>query len=150
MAAEKAATARTPARAAKPPPSSSNSKQKSIKSFFSKVPARTPTAASSPLSKVSPAIKKSSFLQETTANSLPKAKPLVQSTTPVPSSDAIEPPSSQENMPSTVKVDQSLPSPVSSPAETGSKQVKFNKTTLASSPTRKVCTQSNSIAAFTD
>lgn len=65
-------------------------------SFFQK---SSPGPASSPLSKVSP---DSPCLKETTkANSLPKTK-LASSrkaklSTPVPSSDAPEPPSSQEN-----------------------------------------------------
>ena len=45
-------------------------------------------------------------------------------------------------MDSSVKVaNESLPSPVSSPAETGSKQVEVSKITLASSPSRKVRNQ---------
>ncbi|KAH7166331.1 muts domain V-domain-containing protein [Dactylonectria macrodidyma] len=108
MAAEKAsAAARTPAKATKPAATTSSAKQRSIVSFFSKAAPSTPAAASSPLSKVTPS-KQSSCLKETTkANSLPKAKPplkpSVKLSTPVPSSDAIEPPSSQENMDSGVK-----------------------------------------------
>ncbi|PHH70032.1 hypothetical protein CDD80_6281 [Ophiocordyceps camponoti-rufipedis] len=88
-----AGSARTPAR---PPPklptSTSSSKQRSIASFFQQ---------SSPASrnKVSPA-PDSSHLQETTkANSLPKPKPSKKLSTPVPSSDALEPPDSDENLP---------------------------------------------------
>ncbi|KAG5999257.1 hypothetical protein E4U54_001973, partial [Claviceps lovelessii] len=113
MAAEKAEpnTARTPARpAAKPAgPVSSSSKQRSIMSFFQK---SSPGPASSPTSrdKVSPDPQHPSCLQETTrANSLPKpnpkskpestasSKPSAKLSTPVPSSDVIQPPSSQEN-----------------------------------------------------
>ncbi|KAG5990139.1 hypothetical protein E4U43_004354, partial [Claviceps pusilla] len=105
MAAEKAEpnTARTPARpAAKPAgPVSSSSKQRSIMSFFQK---SSPGPASSPTSrdKVFPDPQHPSCLQETTkANSLPKpnpkSKPSAKLSTPVPSSDVIEPPSSQEN-----------------------------------------------------
>lgn len=123
MAADKA-SARTPAKATKPAASTSSAKQRSIVSFFSKAAPSSPAAAaSSPLSKVTPKAKEPSTLKETTkANSLPKAKPTfkpaVKLSTPVPSSDALEPPSSQENM--------------DSHAETPKNGV------LPSSPTRKV------------
>ncbi|KAK2608567.1 DNA mismatch repair protein msh6 [Conoideocrella luteorostrata] len=101
MAGEKSetSTARTPARPAAKPAGSvtSSAKQRSIMSFFQK---SSPGPASSPTTrdKVSPDSQRSSCLQETTkANSLPQRKPSVKLSTPVPSSDAIEPPSSQEN-----------------------------------------------------
>ncbi|KAH7140124.1 muts domain V-domain-containing protein [Dactylonectria estremocensis] len=143
MAADKAsAAARTPAKATKPTAPTSSAKQRSIVSFFQKAAPSTPAAASSPLSKVTPS-KQSSCLKETTkANSLPKAKlplkPSVKLSTPVPSSDAIEPPSSQENMDSGVKVAQM---PLSSPSVTPAKsrQAPARKSdALPSSPSRKV------------
>ncbi|KAL2676569.1 hypothetical protein Neosp_010332 [[Neocosmospora] mangrovei] len=103
-------TAKTPSRATKPAAPSSSAKQRSIVSFFQKAPPSSPAPASSPLSKNTPANKQSLCLRETTkANSLPKPTPKStpktsnKLSTPVPSSDAIEPPSSQENE-STVKV----------------------------------------------
>ncbi|POR38266.1 DNA mismatch repair protein msh6 [Tolypocladium paradoxum] len=100
MAGDKASSsARTPARPApkKAASVSSSSKQRSIVSFFQKSsPAATPSPA--PREKVSPDPHRSSCLQETTkANSLPKPKPSAKPATPVPSSDAFEPPSSQGN-----------------------------------------------------
>ncbi|KAI9149114.1 DNA mismatch repair protein msh6 [Paramyrothecium foliicola] len=103
MAADKASSARTPAKATKPSASASSSvKQRSIYSFFQKSsPAAAP--ASSPLSKVSPDPSLSSCLKETTkANTMPKLKQSSSKLdTPVPSSDMLEPPSSQENIGST-------------------------------------------------
>ncbi|KAJ3458766.1 hypothetical protein MRS44_012875 [Fusarium solani] len=93
-----------------------------------KAPPSSPAPASSPLSKNTPANKQSLCLRETTkANSLPKPTPKstpktsTKLSTPVPSSDAIEPPSSQENE-STVKKPKST----------------MNNDALPSSPTRKV------------
>ncbi|RSL50001.1 hypothetical protein CEP54_012154 [Fusarium duplospermum] len=121
-------TAKTPSRATKPAAPSSSAKQRSIVSFFQKAPPSSPAPASSPLSKNTPANKQSLCLRETTkANSLPKPTPKqtpkssTKLSTPVPSSDAIEPPSSQENE-STVKKPKS----------------KMNEDALPSSPTRKV------------
>ncbi|KAI8714094.1 DNA mismatch repair protein [Fusarium sp. LHS14.1] len=120
-------TAKTPSRATKPAAPSSSAKQRSIVSFFQKAPPSSPAPASSPLSKNTPANKQSLCLRETTkANSLPKPTPKStpktsnKPSTPVPSSDAIEPPSSQENE-STVKKPKST-----------------MNDTLPSSPTRKV------------
>ncbi|KAF4983522.1 hypothetical protein FZEAL_1057 [Fusarium zealandicum] len=116
MASERTTPARTPAKATKPAATSSSVKQRSIVSFFQKAGPSSPAVpASSPLPKVSPANKKSSCLQETTkANSLPKPKSLskpsstpqasMKHSTPVPSSDAIEAPSSPDNLDSNVKV----------------------------------------------
>ncbi|KAI8657250.1 DNA mismatch repair protein [Fusarium keratoplasticum] len=121
-------TAKTPSRATKPAAPSSSAKQRSIVSFFQKAPPSSPAPASSPLSKNTPANKQSLCLRETTkANSLPKPTPKstpktsTKLSTPVPSSDAIEPPSSQENE-STVKKPKSA----------------MNNDALPSSPTRKV------------
>ncbi|KAG5926217.1 hypothetical protein E4U42_003514, partial [Claviceps africana] len=156
MADEKAAadTARTPARpAAKPAgPVGSSSKQRSIMSFFQK---SSPGPASSPTSrdKVSPDSQRSPCLQETTkANSLPKpkpkpkpeskasSKPPVKLSTPVPSSDIIEPSSSQENSDpgSTVQSTTStLPFSKSSKSTAkGAKDTTF-KASITSSPSRK-------------
>jgi DNA mismatch repair protein MSH6 len=70
-------------------------------SFFQK----SSPVSSSPATreKVSSDILYSSPLKETKANSLPKTKFFAELSTPVPSSDALEPSSSQENMESTVK-----------------------------------------------
>ncbi|RMJ18266.1 hypothetical protein CDV36_002092 [Fusarium kuroshium] len=121
-------TAKTPSRATKPAAPSSSAKQRSIVSFFQKAPPSSPAPASSPLSKNTPANKQSLCLRETTkANTLPKQTPKqtpkssTKLSTPVPSSDAIEPPSSQENE-STVKKPKST----------------MNNEALPSSPTRKV------------
>ncbi|KAL6888030.1 muts domain V domain-containing protein [Trichoderma evansii] len=105
MAGDKAASAaRTPAKATRPAAGgSSTTKQKSIMSFFQK----SSPVASSPATreKTSSEMQWSSPLKETKAkaNSLPKTKFFAELSTPVPSSDALEPPSSQENMESTVK-----------------------------------------------
>ncbi|RDA91873.1 hypothetical protein CP533_0360 [Ophiocordyceps camponoti-saundersi (nom. inval.)] len=83
-----AGSARTPAR---PPPklsaSASSSKQRSIASFFQQ-------SSPAPRPKVSPAPNDACLQESTKANSLPKPKPEPSSklSTPVPSSDAIEPP----------------------------------------------------------
>ncbi|KAL7897129.1 muts domain V domain-containing protein [Trichoderma sp. SZMC 28014] len=102
MPGDKAASAaRTPAKATRPAAAASSTKQKSIMSFFQK----SSPVSSSPATreKVSSDILYSSPLQETKANSLPKTKFFAELSTPVPSSDAPEPTSSQENMESTVK-----------------------------------------------
>ncbi|KAL6837211.1 DNA repair protein [Trichoderma camerunense] len=103
MPSDKAASAaRTPAKATRPAAAASSSaKQKSIMSFFQK---SSPVSASSAArEKVSSDNQHSSPLKETKANSLPKMKASAKFSTPVPSSDAPEPTSSQENMDSTVK-----------------------------------------------
>ncbi|KAM0262124.1 hypothetical protein ACHAQJ_001866 [Trichoderma viride] len=103
MAGDKAASAaRTPAKATRPAATASSSvKQKSIMSFFQK---SSPVSSSPAIrEKVSSDNQYSSPLKETKANSLPKTKPSAKLSTPVPSSDAPEPTSSQENMESTVK-----------------------------------------------
>ncbi|KAK6860821.1 hypothetical protein PG995_004457 [Apiospora arundinis] len=79
--------------------SSTGGKQKSILGFFSK-PSQTPTSGPAPAAKPSPkdATNSSPCLKETTkSNSLPVKRKPVANITPVPSSDALEPSSSQEN-----------------------------------------------------
>ncbi|KAG6162947.1 hypothetical protein E4U27_003518 [Claviceps purpurea] len=133
-------TARTPVRPSAKPAGTvnSSSKQRSIMSFFQK---SSPGPASSPTSrdKVSPDSQRSSCLQETTkANSLPKprakptSKPLVKLSTPVPSSDVIESPSSQENA-------DPVPT-VKSTTRSNAKRSHDKKPSavIASSPSRKV------------
>ncbi|KAF5260344.1 hypothetical protein FOXYS1_9006 [Fusarium oxysporum] len=150
MASQRSTAARTPAKATKPAATTSSAKQRSIVSFFQKAPPSSPAAtASSPLAKASPTTKQSSCLKETTkANSLPKTTPLskskpkptvaIKQTTPVPDSDAIEPPSSQENLDSTMKV-KNAPKSAATRADTDrQKSSKMNHDALPSSPTRKV------------
>ncbi|KAI1372382.1 DNA mismatch repair protein Msh6 [Hypoxylon crocopeplum] len=114
---------KTPSMSRKPSSASSSAagKQQTILGFFSKAPQN-----SSP---------SSSCLKETTRSN---RKPSV--VTPVPSSDALEPSSSQENHGSaaTVKVPRnaSLPSPVT-PAEQANKQAFSAVASVASSPSRK-------------
>ncbi|EGR48449.1 DNA repair protein [Trichoderma reesei QM6a] len=119
-----AAAARTPAKAARPAAAAASStKQKSIMSFFQK--SSPVPAPSAPREKVSSDHQHSSPLKETKANSLPKAKPSTKLSTPLPSSDAPEPPSSQENMESTAK-------------RTTSRSIKASDSDMApSSPVRK-------------
>ncbi|KAK5993017.1 DNA mismatch repair protein msh6 [Cladobotryum mycophilum] len=135
-AADKAAsTARTPARLTRPAPSvSSTAKQISIMSFFQK---SSPVAKSpSVREEVSSDPKPSSLLKETTkANSVPKIKISAKLSTPVPSSDALEPPSSQENLDATPKpTKETLPS---SSVRGGNKSKRLS-VMAGSSPTRKV------------
>ncbi|KAL7939275.1 DNA repair protein [Trichoderma chlorosporum] len=103
MPSDKAASAaRTPARPIRPAAAApSSTKQKSIMSFFQK--SSPASASSAPREKVSSDNQHSSPLKETKANSLPKKKPSANFSTPVPSSNAPEPTSSQENMESTIK-----------------------------------------------
>lgn len=115
--------------------------QKSILGFFSKASQNGPSSASG--KSANKDADSSPCLKETTksnSNSLQLKKKAVN-ITPVPSSDAIEPSSSQENHSvSTVKVlKDALPSPVT-PAELPSKQAVAAKITMGSSPSRKVST----------
>ncbi|KFH47352.1 DNA mismatch repair protein-like protein [Hapsidospora chrysogenum ATCC 11550] len=129
-----AGPARTPAKAIARNSASSSAKQQSIMSFFQK---SSPGPASSPLSKVSP---DSTCLRETTkANTLPKVKPTSSAkkkklSTPVPSSDALEPPSSQENT-RPGRPGQPLPSPT--PMSSTSRQPSVKVEVAGSSPSRK-------------
>lgn len=135
------APARTPAKT-----SSSTAKQQSILGFFSKAsqskakaPAASASASAAP--STSKAHKTSSCLKETTkANSLSFAK-RVSNITPVPSSDAVEPSSSQENV-DVMAIDSkvpsdSLPSP-KSPAELDQQPAATSTVIPTSSPSRKV------------
>jgi DNA mismatch repair protein MSH6 len=118
-----APAARTPAKGKAP--AAGSTKQRSIASFFQKSSPAAP--ASSPLSKPDVTPNPASCLKETTkANTLPKPKLKVapeKIVTPVPSSDVLEPPSSQENMDSTVR--------------RKSKSALANSSVAGSSPTRK-------------
>ncbi|KAL1876183.1 hypothetical protein VTK73DRAFT_9621 [Phialemonium thermophilum] len=125
---------RTPAKA---PPglSGSTGKQRSILGFFSKAggagaQTSTPTSAGK---KSSPACLKESTTKSNTLSTANRTANI----TPAPSSDAIEPSSSQENATSPVlKVPHShLPSPVT-PAETVVQETGLG-TDLASSPSRR-------------
>ncbi|RBR27091.1 uncharacterized protein FIESC28_00163 [Fusarium coffeatum] len=132
MASDRSTPARTPAKSTKASAPPSLTKQRSIVSFFSKAPPSSPAAASSPVAKPSSTPKQSSCLKETTkADTLPKSTPsskpkstptTAKQATSVPDSDAIEPPSSQENLDATVKKSAS----------------KMKHDALPSSPTRKV------------
>lgn len=163
MAADKtggSSATRTPAKAVSTKNTASSTKQRTIASFFQKSsPAvkSSPAAATASLqqtpSQVSPSLPpSSSHLQETTkANSLPKAKPHKSVTsfdpkakankkllsTPVPSSDVIEPPSSQENMDDATP--NRLPSATTLTARV--KTVKIEPAVDGSSPSRKVSLQ---------
>ncbi|KAK1760121.1 muts domain V-domain-containing protein [Echria macrotheca] len=114
--------ARTPARAAsatKKSATASTGKQQSILGFFSKSSAsKTPGPASSPLARASTSKPEppSRYLKETTKSNANRPANI----TPVPSSDAVGPSSSQENV-STAKA-----------------SAFGEKPTVASSPTRKV------------
>lgn len=125
--------ARTPSAQKKTAGPASGGKQQSILGFFSKGSAAKTTPSVPKDTESSPTCLKES----TKTNFL--ARPDRSAVTPVPSSDAIEPPSSQENIDSaTVKVPSpALPSPVS-PAEI-LKQTPSTRILMSSSPTRKVC-----------
>ncbi|KAJ0122142.1 dna mismatch repair protein msh6 [Diaporthe amygdali] len=139
------ASARTPAKTP-----SSTSKQQSILGFFSKAsqPKAKPNSSangSTPAASATPSTSKagkvsSSCLKETTkANSLSFAK-RPSNITPVPSSDAVEPLSSQENV-DVMAVDSkvpsdSLPSP-KSPAELDHQPAATPTVLANSSPSRK-------------
>ncbi|KAL9949896.1 DNA mismatch repair protein msh6 [Verticillium nonalfalfae] len=131
MVEKRATPARTPARLSKTP---SGSTQKSITSFFSKpaTSSATKAAASTPTSTATPTQKppkmESPCLKESTnkSNTLSKIK-RPANVTPVPSSDALEPPSSQENMDSTVTKKATITSNVlpSSPSRKTRKAVNY-------------------------
>lgn len=145
MADKRSPPVRTPAR------TPGGGAQRSIMSFFSKPASaakagapssdssRRPSAsASAPASaSESPCLKEST----SKSNSL-STKKRPSNVTPVPSSDALEPPSSQENQDaigaSLKVVAKHLPSPVT-PAELVVKQAAAPASTLPSSPSRKVC-----------
>ncbi|KAF3017796.1 DNA mismatch repair protein msh6 [Neopestalotiopsis sp. 37M] len=125
---------------------SASGKQQSILGFFSKTPSQNGTASASAKSAANNSSTKSTtpnnssacLKEKTNLNSLQLSKKKPSLSTPVPSSDAIEPSSSQENhSDTTVKVfHDSLPSPTT-PAELPSKQAALPKMTMGSSPSRK-------------
>lgn len=136
------APARTPAKTP-----SSTGKQQSILGFFSKASqpkAKTNTSGTTSSASATPSTSKadkSTCLKETTkANSLSFAK-RPSNITPVPSSDAAEPLSSQENV-DVMTIDSkvpsdSLPSP-KSPAELDHQPAPTSTAVSSSSPSRKV------------
>ena len=128
--------------------SGSTGKQRSILGFFSKAGGATASGAGqspSPAASSSGRKKKDTETQclkeSNKSNSVPTSKRPVN-ITPVPSSDALEPPSSQENIDSaTVKVFNAgrfLLSPVT-PAEIVPGQADRATPQLPSSPSRNVC-----------
>ncbi|GKT65150.1 DNA mismatch repair protein Msh6 [Colletotrichum tofieldiae] len=140
MGERPSSVARTPAKTPstlKRQPSSSAGTQKTIVQFFSK--SANASSRSTPKPTASAPDSSPCLRESTRTNTLPKA-PQPSSMTPVPSSDAIEPASSQENMvTSSVKVaaDDALTSP-STPAETVTPQISsFRPPLPSSSPTRK-------------
>ncbi|KEZ41490.1 DNA mismatch repair protein MSH6 [Scedosporium apiospermum] len=127
--------AKTPTSQKKPAGSASGGKQQSIMSFFARS-ASTPSAANP---KPAPSSPLDCLKESTKSNSL---KPRAANITPLPSSDPIDPPSSQENIdsanPKVVDPGASLPSPVT-PAEAMVKQTTTSsRPFMSSSPTRKV------------
>lgn len=153
MGEKSSAPARTPARTPSTAKKSNNTmlsstgKQQSILGFFSKSATQSSSNASTPGSKTTPSAtineskpSPSSFLKETTtkSNSLSFAK-RPTTLTPVPSSDAVEPLSSQENKDAThlnsKLSSDSLPSPGSSVDDKAALDV---KPLTESSPSRKV------------
>ncbi|ATY58896.1 DNA mismatch repair msh6 [Cordyceps militaris] len=135
MAGDNTNAARTPARQpAKAAASvSSSAKQKSIMSFFQK---SSPAATPSPAARKQVSSDPSSCLKETKANFLPKAKPAQKLSTPVPSSDAPEPSSSQENL-DTVSRHENAPSSPIMARQAKPKPRPAIKDPAGSSPARK-------------
>lgn len=139
-----ATPARTPATLKKQ--SSSSKNQSSIMGFFSKTPSGTQPARTA-----SQTPSQSSTKSAPSTNNKLVPKPSIfkvsaaQSVTPIPSSDAIEGPSSDDEMVNSVstKVDNTaLPSPLSS----AKSKIQQNANGMAySSPSRKVCHLLNSI-----
>jgi len=140
-----AATA-TPARA---PPSlkkqnsssSQPSGQRSIQSFFSRAPANGTLSSSNGILKANDSKNANAMAKPTVPVKKPAfKKTAVKNMTPVPSSDAMGPSSSQENenggIPEEVE-DTGLPSP-STPAKRVQQVVNGNALVLGSSPSRKV------------
>ncbi|KAL2208282.1 DNA mismatch repair protein Msh6 [Sarocladium strictum] len=137
---EAAATAQTPARDAKTAtPAAGSAKQRTIMSFFQKSSPGGPAPASSPLAKVSPRTQASpsSCLQETTkANALPKIRKPSKMSTPVASSDAVEPTSSQENHDAAATASDDAPTPKPK-QKTVARTATEKKTPSGGSPGRK-------------
>lgn len=135
----------TPSLSRKPSSASTTGKQqKSILGFFSKAASKDKDAATIATSTPTSQIPSSPCLRETTtkSNTLQLNKRPSKNITPVPSSDALEPSSSQENIDSatTVKVpenDAVLPSFITL-ADTSIKHADSSKpTVMGSSPSRK-------------
>ncbi|KAI0002351.1 DNA mismatch repair protein Msh6 [Xylariaceae sp. FL0662B] len=121
-------SAKTPSLSRKPSSatSSTGKQQKSILGFFSKTPSQKNNSPP--------------CLQESTKSNSLQLNKKPSNITPVPSSDALEPSSSQENHDSTATVkvfDDSLPSPATS-TEVKIEQAVLPKATMDSSPSRKV------------
>ncbi|TVY28791.1 DNA mismatch repair protein, partial [Lachnellula hyalina] len=144
MVKPKDAAEATPAR---PPPSlkkqnssaGSASGQRSIMNFFTKAPVSSTPSSSDGALKTNAGNAKSSMAKPTAPPKKPAfRKPTVKSMTPVPSSDAAGPSSSQENENGGIpeeEVDNRLPSPTT-PAKRVIQQV-FNGNPAGSSPSRK-------------
>lgn len=122
----------------------STSKQRSIASFFQKP---SPGSAPSPREKVAPAPHRpSSCLQETSkANALPKPRQTSSAklSTPVPSSDALDPPSSPTGDENLDSASRPLPSPSNTATATGTSIRKAGRNIAPQaadqpSPSRKV------------
>ncbi|KAM3431334.1 hypothetical protein MY4824_007186 [Beauveria thailandica] len=135
MAGDDTNPTRTPARQpAKAAASISSSvKQKSIMSFFQK---SSPAATPSPAARKQVSSDPSSCLKETKANLLPKAKSSQKISTPVPSSDALEPSSSQENL-DAVSCSKNAPSSPTMALKATPKPRSALKDSAGSSPGRK-------------
>ncbi|KAI1074827.1 DNA mismatch repair protein Msh6 [Whalleya microplaca] len=140
MGEKRTPTAKTPSLSRKPSSASSTAKQQqqqqSILGFFSKTASqKSKTGNSNSNSDSLPCLQES-----TKSNSLQLLNKKSSHITPVPSSDALEPSSSQENHDSTATVkvlNNSLPSPAT-PAEVQIKQAVPTKAVMDSSPSRKV------------
>ncbi|OAA82355.1 DNA mismatch repair protein msh6 [Akanthomyces lecanii RCEF 1005] len=102
-------------------------------SFFQK---SSPAATPSPAARAQVSSDPSSCLKETKANFLPKAKPAQKLSTPVPSSDALEPNSSQENL-DAVSRNENAPSSPTMAIEAKPKPRPALKDPAGSSPGRK-------------
>jgi DNA mismatch repair protein MSH6 len=146
MAGDDTNPTRTPARQpAKAAASiSSSAKQKSIMSFFQK---SSPAATPSPAARKQVSSDPSSCLKETKANLLPKAKSAQKLSTPVPSSDAIEPSSSQENL-DAVSRSKHAPSSPTMALKATPKPRSAIKDSAGSSPGRKVSQAQASIVVI--
>jgi DNA mismatch repair protein MSH6 len=139
----------TPAR---PPPSlkksssstASDKNQRSILGFFSKAATSGPKIATAAASEATGVSVKSNGVTASKPSSIYKkpafTKAKAQNVTPVPSSDAVEAPSSQEDTSKDIsdEVEIGLPSPLT-PAKSNSKQVVNGQNAVDfSSPSRKV------------
>ncbi|KAM3555223.1 hypothetical protein MY1884_005710 [Beauveria asiatica] len=135
MAGDDTNPTRTPARQpAKAAASiSSSAKQRSIMSFFHK---SSPAATPSPAARKQVSSDPSSCLKETKANLLPKAKSSQKLSTPVPSSDALEPSSSQENL-DAVSCSKNAPNSPTMALKATPKPRSALKDSVGSSPGRK-------------